>query len=339
MRVHIALEKPGEDRPSSIDIYFKHIKEYMQEQGVTFTEGRYDDPDAAPGTDIVWAPGMGNRRLPKVIFQSVLPTVVTLHGLQYLTDMPMIRSQGLRQGLGHFVWRLKIRADWLRMRKKVTAVISVSNTLTAQIQRRLHVPSEKIHVIPHGVTEQFFLPSDVHQDAQGEYILHLSQYSGVKNLERMMDAYAMVRQQIGLPFRLISVGHPPELLPPEGCDLISEPTSRHNVPDLMRNAHAFLFPSLEESFGLPVLEAMASGVPVVTSLGTGAGEVAGDAAVLVDPKDTSAIAEGLLRCATDTNLRCRLREAGQKRAKQFTWQASGEQHLTLFRALLESRPG
>src|SRR5438270_3673148 len=91
---------------------------------------------------------------------------------------------------------------------------------------------------------------------------------------------------------------------------------------MYRLAAVFVFPSLYEGFGLPPLEAMASGTPVVTSNVSSLPEVAGDAALLVDPHDPSAIADGIYTVLTDENVRRRLRDKGVERARQFSWETS-----------------
>jgi glycosyltransferase involved in cell wall biosynthesis len=339
MKIHVALEKASEGRPSSIQLYLTFVRAGLEAQGVTFTEGAYDAP-AAPDADLVWAPGMGNRRVPRALFAEGRPTVATIHGLQHISDPPMIRTLGLRKGISLYLWLRRIRRDWYRLRHRITTVIAVSETLKGQITTRLHIPADRIHVIPHGVPESFFAGPGGLATERGEYLLHVSQYSAVKNIPRMLAAYDLVRDRIGLPFKIIAAGYPPgSLTLPPGVELITTPVPHDQVRALMARAQAFIFPSTEESFGLPVLEAMASGVPVVTSEGTGAGEVAGNAALTVNPLDVAAIAGAMLKAATDEPLRARLRRDGLARAREYSWGRTAKAHLALFQGLLAGKGG
>jgi glycosyltransferase involved in cell wall biosynthesis len=108
-----------------------------------------------------------------------------------------------------------------------------------------------------------------------------------------------------------------------------------DLPALYAGAAAVCYPSFEEGFGLPVLEAMAAGAPVVTSAGTATADVAGDAAVLVDPRDASSIAAGLTDVLDDTDRAERLRAAGERRAEQHSWSAAAELTLGVYRGVLE----
>jgi glycosyltransferase involved in cell wall biosynthesis len=103
---------------------------------------------------------------------------------------------------------------------------------------------------------------------------------------------------------------------------------------LCRSAHALAFPSLDEGFGIPILEAMSAGLPVLTSNCSAMPEVAGDAAVLVDPRSSEAIAEGLQRIVEDEALRQNLREKGLARAAGFTWSQAAGKMLALYRELV-----
>jgi glycosyltransferase involved in cell wall biosynthesis len=109
-----------------------------------------------------------------------------------------------------------------------------------------------------------------------------------------------------------------------------------DLAPLYRTAAVMVYPSLAEGFGLPVLEAMASGTPTITSNVSSLPEVAGDAALLVDPLDTAAIAGALRRVLTDPHLAARLAAAGPRRAAEFTWERSAERLLALLRDAAES---
>ena len=102
-----------------------------------------------------------------------------------------------------------------------------------------------------------------------------------------------------------------------------------DLPALLSGALAFVFPSLYEGFGMPLLEAMACGTPVLASATSALPEIAGDAALLVDPEDTAAIADGLMRLRSDTVLRAELRERGLARASQFTWERCAQETLAV----------
>jgi len=111
---------------------------------------------------------------------------------------------------------------------------------------------------------------------------------------------------------------------------------RSHLAALYAGAEAFLFPSLAEGFGLPVLEAMACGTPVVTSRGTALSEVAGDAAILCDPTDPDSIGDALARVLEDVDLADALRRRGRDRASRFTWERTARDTAACYAAALES---
>jgi glycosyltransferase involved in cell wall biosynthesis len=107
----------------------------------------------------------------------------------------------------------------------------------------------------------------------------------------------------------------------------------------MSMADAFLYTSLYEGFGLPILESMACGTPVITSNVSSMPEVAGDAALLVDPLSVEDIARGIRRMATDESMRAELREKGLRRNAEFSWKKTAGQVLEVYRSVLEGEPG
>jgi glycosyltransferase involved in cell wall biosynthesis len=126
------------------------------------------------------------------------------------------------------------------------------------------------------------------------------------------------------------IGYPgPRNLP--GVEFIDRQMSRDEISALYGGALGFVFPSVSEGFGMPILEAMASGCPVVTSQGTACGEVAGDAALLVDPYSVPAIAQAMQTLWQDRSARTRLRASGRAHALGFDWDASARLHAQVFR--------
>jgi alpha-1,3-rhamnosyl/mannosyltransferase len=173
----------------------------------------------------------------------------------------------------------------------------------------------------------------------GNYVLAVGTLEPRKNLERLVDAWS------GLPPDL-RLSHPLALVGPRGWDDSAILEAAHvagarllgHVTDeqllgLYANASCFAYPSLYEGFGLPVLEAMAAGAPVLTSNISSLPEVAGDAALLVNPLDVSAISTGLHRLLTDPTLTDALRLRGAARAERFSWDRTASETLKLLRGI------
>jgi glycosyltransferase involved in cell wall biosynthesis len=224
--------------------------------------------------------------------------------------------------------------------RRATRVLTVSESSKRDILRFVDTEPDKIDVIYNAYDERFAIDpaeEDVvrvreRYQLQDEFVLYAGNVKPHKNLERLIDAFHIVRNRGLDRLKLVMIG-----------DEISKYTAlrravhRHQLhkyvrflgylPEetlavMYRLAGVFVFPSLYEGFGLPPLEAMASGTPVVTSNVSSLPEVAGDAAVLVDPYDPHAIAEGIYRVLTDADLRKDLRRKGVARAGQFSWEQS-----------------
>jgi glycosyltransferase involved in cell wall biosynthesis len=188
-------------------------------------------------------------------------------------------------------------------------VIAVSEFTASEVERLLSVPRDRIRVVPNGVDDVFTAEGP---RAEGDYVLAVGTLEPRKNLARTVDAAG----RLGVELRI--AGAPGW----GGVDVRgAHVTWLGRVDDgelarLLRGARALVYPSLYEGFGIPVLEAMACGTPVVTSRGGATEEVADGAAVLVDPFDTADIAAGIERADRE---RTTLREAGLARARSFTW--------------------
>lgn len=266
-------------------------------------------------------------------------TVVTVHGLEY------------RAFPAAYPWRSRQYLEWsTRWSAAVARRVIVPSRATAEdLHAAYGTPWERIVVVPHGYHPRFRpLPPD--QVAAGldrlgiarPYILAVGTLQPRKNLARVVAAFTrLVTARPDLPHRLVLVGRRGWLADPLFTALrnpaapnldrlrITGYLPDDDLPIVYNGAAALAFPSLYEGFGLPALEAMACGTPVLTSNTSSLAEVAGNAALTVDPLDATAIASGIARLIDDAGLRADLRERGLARASEFDWRRSAARTLAV----------
>lgn len=260
------------------------------------------------------------------------PIVATVHDLFPLTDPQRLTARGARLTSAGLRWIL----DHAR------AVLVPSEVVAAQC-REHGVAEARVHVVPWGAEVR--VPDDAEVDAVRQlrglhdpYVLFVGTMEPRKNVEGLARAVAQLDRA---DLTLVLVG--PQGWGPSVEDELSAvpgPVVRTGfVPEaelaaLARGAAACCFPSLDEGFGLPVLESMATGAAVVTSRGTATEEVAGGAAVLADPRDPGAIAAALRTVLDDRSLAADLRARGLARAAELTWDRSARLTLDAYREVL-----
>ncbi len=234
------------------------------------------------------------------------------------------------------------------------AIILNSESQRADVNRYLNVDPAKVHLIYEAVDHELFQPGDREQARQRvathgvtkPFVLFVSSLWPYKNCEGLLRAWALVRDQMGdrqlaivgpgrdekyvaqLRALIAELGIGPDVVFVGGVPL-------EETPQFYRAADVLVYPSLSETFGLPILEAMACGCPVVTSQVSSMPEIAGDAAVLVDPSDPASIAAGMVRACGPEGDDLRLR--GKARADEFTWGATAAATLDVYRAVAEHR--
>ncbi len=224
-----------------------------------------------------------------------------------------------------------------RLARRAARILTVSSFSRDRICELFGVSPQKIVVAPNGVgnhwrpaSEQDVADVRARLGLAQPYVLYVGSIEPRKNLSRLLAAW----EQLGAEkdgVALVLVGAQGHVFRDAGVErLPSDVRSIGFLPDgdlrcLFSGAEAFAFPSLYEGFGLPVLEAMACGAPVVCSRAAALREVAGDAAVLVDPLDIESIGDGLKKMLGDRELRQQLRERGFVRAAQFSWDATAQQ--------------
>ncbi|OFW39936.1 MAG: hypothetical protein A3J29_19690 [Acidobacteria bacterium RIFCSPLOWO2_12_FULL_67_14b] len=224
--------------------------------------------------------------------------------------------------------------------RKADRILTVSEASKRDILRFFDVPPDKVSVIHNAIDERFLGPADtrrmdlVRQRYQLDhpFILYVGNIKPHKNIERLIDAFGRAREGGPAGLKLVIIGDEISKYP-----ALRQAVHRHKLDKQVRFlgfqpqetlaafyrlARAFVFPSLYEGFGLPPLEAMACGTPVVTSNVSSLPEVAGGAALLVDPHDTDAIADGIRRAVNDESTRADLIARGLARAREFSWAQS-----------------
>jgi len=222
--------------------------------------------------------------------------------------------------------------------ERSSLIICVSRFTAQQVEQLLKVEPARIRVIHHGTRH----PPERRTQQRQPIVLFTGAIQRRKNVQRLVEAF----EQAAPPgWQLVLAGSrgfgaESAIARIEASPRRADIQLRGYVPaivleELYRRASIFAFPSLDEGFGMPVLDAMARGLPVLTSNCSAMPEVAGDAALLVDPHDTAAIAEGLRKLATDETLRNQLAEKGIARSKEFSWEKAVEETWKAYGELLD----
>ena len=271
-----------------------------------------------------------------------IPSVVTMHDLTFFEHPEWHeRSKVL-------FFRRMIRASTAR----AASIIAVS----AHTARRLDAvlaPSTPTFVAPHGVDHQRFVPEGVDDRERlaasgivAPYLAFAATIEPRKDVPNLIRAFASIADELPDLTLVIAGRDGWGTRPVRDAAAVSGHTTRimrvgwmdgATLPAFFRGAEAVAYPSLEEGFGLPALEALACGAALVTTTGSAMEEVVDNAALLVPPGDARALGASLLQVCTDSKLRDRLRALGPERAHQFTWEASADQHLAAYAAALGGR--
>lgn len=281
---------------------------------------------AGRGLDVIWHPANGT------FFASALPSVATIHDavpFRYPDPNPKRRRHA--------------QEPFLRSAREATRVIAVSNFGKSEVHALLNVPNNRITVIPHGV-DPTFTPGPAEplpERLQGRpYFLFVGDPIAEprKNFPLLFEAYRRAWPAGDGPALAVAGARDPEV---PGVvyagnfedDVIAR--GGHALRACYRGALALTLSSYHETFGMPMLEAMACGTPVVASQSSALPEIAGGAALYAPPEDAAFWAEALRTVAGDAALRERLRAAGLRRAHEFSWDESARRHVELFAGVAE----
>ena len=278
---------------------------------------------------------------------TTVPYVVTIHDCIHLR---------FPQYLPNRTGRVYARTVMKMAARRARRVLTVSQASKEDILHFLGVPDSKVEVIYNAIDERIATPPSQDEITRvcqrfqltSPYVLYTGNIKPHKNVDRLIEAYSILRRRGFEQLKLVIIGD----------DISKYPNLRRLVhrfqlhqhvrffgfvPEatlavLYRMAAMFVFPSLCEGFGLPPLEAMAAGTPVVTSNVSSLPEVVGDAALLVDPMDAGAIAHAMARLLEDDDLRRDLIQRGYERARSFSWARSAARVREVYGEVLASKP-
>jgi glycosyltransferase involved in cell wall biosynthesis len=260
--------------------------------------------------------------------------VFTCHGLSnflYPTSFPTMT---------------RLRLNWLHRIaiRRASRILCVSEHTAHQLQHEMNVSPDRLTLAPHGVGSEF-CPSSRKEAQQAvkrkfnidlPFVLYMGKVQRLKNIARLIEAFHSFRQNRCPNMKLVLAGkilHEPFSLPGSGLDdsiIRLGHVSAADVPDLYRAAEMLVLPSLFESFGMPTIEAMGCGTPVITSNAGALPEICGDAAFLVNPYSVDDIAKAMDSVFHDPQLRESLVARGIQHAKRYSWQLAAQRTLDAY---------
>lgn len=275
-----------------------------------------------------------------------IPIVLTLHDIIYLES---INFSGTHyQNIGNLYRRLIVP----KIVKKSKAIITVSKYEKKRIDEHFSLKNDKVKVVYNAKDSAFKKIDDddllnnvkKKYDFPGEFILFLGNTAPKKNSERLIRAYIKYAQKCETPLPLVVLdlarSYILNILKEMGMEkyedrIITKDYIAHEDLLVVYNlATIFIYPSLRESFGLPIIEAMACGTPVITSNTSAMPEIAGNAALLINPLDEDDIAEKIYSLATDSFLLQEIKEKGYKRSEEFSWEKTAKEVLKIYNNVL-----
>ncbi len=270
-------------------------------------------------------------------------TILTIHDV-WLPRHPQYSKKLFGQALSS--WKLGFRA------RHVSRVVAVSQFTSRELQEMFHLAPDRIAVIHHGASPDMFPERDHQkfQDVQARlripsrpFVLFVGGAEPRKNHTVVFNAFAR-SPRLAKSLSLVVIGE----VQSRGASLTDTAgklgimdgiccpgyVSSEDLRLLYSHAEAFVFPSLYEGFGIPLLDAMACGAPIITGTGSALPEVAGDAALYIDPQDPEQLGMEIERLVGDRELQTQLRNKGFERVKQFTWERAAQDTLNLYRDVL-----
>ncbi len=313
-----------------------HFKEAQNKNKIKLAKG-YISPDFGFRGHLprfLWANKLSLQNQKDVIFNTSQLEGCLYHKRQIITVhdlIPLLFPKYHKKQYHYYKYLLPI------ILKNSVKIITVSKYTKHLIVDLYKVPEKKIYVIYNGINESFL--SKNFNNIKQNYLLYVGRFTPMKNMEGLIKAFEILTNRYDFELKLKLVGGYGNFninnKIKEKVELICN-VSDEELIDLYKNASLFVYPSLFEGFGLPPLEAMACGCPIVVSNVASLPEVCEDAACYVDPYDVDNIVNGIYKVLTDETLRQSMIQKGIERVKLFSWKRSAEEYLKVFEEVINS---
>ena len=332
----IAIHIP-QKLPFSIQNYIDNILKQLDNSLKIYKFCSFTDAEKInKKIDIFWFPYCAGGSTPSLRFLKILKNkkfVITLHGVAPFSLSLRNYYSSLKAALKGEILKYTFFIKWQIYKQLANKIITVSNFSKYELINKLKIPSNKIYPIYHGVDTNLFRPNNKKEFKNEEFFLHISQYQPKKNVDRIIEAYKKLSNP--KPKFILIVSGYQKTVNDDNIILIKKAKETIELVGLYQKALVFVFPSLHEAFGMPILEAMACGCPVITSNITSCAEIAGEAALLVNPYSVDEISNAMRKIMESPELREDLSKKGLERVKQFTWEKSAKEHLKVFEMVLK----
>ena len=340
--LEITLIYPHDDAPERVppSVRVQRVRSRPGHLGkIIFEQISFPRACRASGADLAHVPYWGPP------LQSPLPLVTTVH------DLITLRLREYRRGLGARLYTALVSAG----ARGATHILTDSNFSRREIMAHLALPPERVTAIYLAAAPQYVAEGDLLLDMAVQqkyalpdfYVLYLGGYPFHKNVLTLLEAYTYVAQALGEEYPLVLAGRKPEMssnfpdydayVKGAGLDKYVRwlgYVDEEDKPAVYRGAMAFAFPSRYEGFGLPPLEAMACGTPVVTTDAASLPEVVGEAAFTVSPDDARQMGGALISLLIQEQFAEEMKQKGLKQAKRFSWQETATQTAVVYDQVL-----
>lgn len=323
-----------ENDPTSLFIYLDNITKELSSFNLSIKY--FSEKSEIPkNCNLIWEPALAMRRIPKIYKNCNLPIIASVHGVKsYSLPLHEITTNIFIM-VYEFWLKQKLSNDWKWFKNNVTKVVAVSDYGANEVKKAFGIPESKVDFIYNGIDHSIFNLGVVPINREKDYFFHVSTNNSLKNVDRIIEAYHNMSSP--KPDLVLAIPRFKIKKKIDGISIINSLLSQEELARWYKGAIALVMPSLRETFGMPIIEAMACGCPVITSNITGCSEISDTAALKVNPRSVNEIKNAMEILIQDISIKEKLSKAGLKQSKKFSWTKSATEFYNLFKSVAYER--